>query len=855
MSRPAAATLPPPGLAGLEPGWSQLVTTGDRDGVERTWHVLDTHARRSVENVRLTLLCVHGNPSWSYLFRALLASAPGDVRVVAVDHLDMGFSERTGTVRRLATRVDDLARLTAALDLDGPTVTVAHDWGGPISIGWALGHRSRLRGVVLMNTAVHQPAGSPAPRVIRVVRSRPVLHPVTTSTTAFIRGALEISDVRPPADIRTGFLAPYRTSERRRAIADFVADIPLEPGHPSAGTLDAIAAALTDLADVPALMLWGASDRVFSDLYLHDLEQRLPHADVHRYPAAGHFVSEDTDALDTVLDWVGTLERDSRDPDQNVDHDQRDDTPGSTLLDGLAIADGRTAIVEMDGTTIDRAELTSLVERTVGGLARCGVRPGDRVALMIPPGVDLAVSLLACWRASAVAVLVDAGLGRVGMSAAMAGAAPDHLIGIPRALAAARALRWPGRRISTTATGRVGRRLLGVVADLPSLQESAPTTAPPPSADDTAAIVFTSGATGPSKGVVYDHARLGAQRDAISSLYDITDDDRLVAAFAPFALYGPMMGITSAVPDMDVTRPGTLTAVALGDAVDRIGASLVFASPAALANVVRTADRLTPSHRAAFAAVRLLLSAGAPVQASMLREAAALFPAAEVCTPYGMTECLPVANISLTEIEAVGAGDGVCVGHPIDGVDVQIRPIDDGGRSAETFADGPNVLGEVIVRAAHARVGYDRLWQADFAADRPPGWHSTGDLGRIDATGRLWIGGRLGHVITTSDGPIAPVRLEQAVETISEVERAAVVGVGPVGVQQIVVVVESAVESARLADNALIDRVRTVVAEPVVAVFEVPTLPVDRRHNSKVDRTAVAEWADGALAGGRLRSL
>ena len=133
------------------------------------------------------------------------------------------------------------------------------------------------------------------------------------------------------------------------------------------------------------------------------------------------------------------------------------------------------------------------------------------------------------------------------------------------------------------------RQLLGAGTDLPALQRSAGDLPPAPSTADVAAVVFTSGATGPSKGVVYTHAQLEAQRDALVQLYDISHDDRLVAAFAPFALYGPAIGIPSVVPDMDVAAPGTLTATALGDAAIAVDATMVFASPAALANVVRTA--------------------------------------------------------------------------------------------------------------------------------------------------------------------------------------------------------------------------------------------------------------------------
>lgn len=867
-----AASLPPAGLSGLDPSWSRLVHVPGIDGVGRTFHVLDSDPTAG-ESAR-TLLCVHGNPTWSYLFRTLVARAPGGVRVVAVDQLDMGFSERTGRTRRLATRIDDLVALTDALGLDGAVITVAHDWGGPISLGWALRHRERLAGVVLMNTAVHQPAGSPAPRLIRLARSAPVLDNVTVRTDTFIRGALRLSRPQPDAAVRDGFLAPYRTADRRRAIGEFVADIPLEPEHPSAPALDAIAAGLDDLADVPALLVWGAADPVFSDLYLHDLERRLPHAAVHRHPKAAHLVSEDVDAFATVLEWLITLEE----PPAGAAGDRP--TRPSTLVDTHADLASQVAVAEAAGGSIDFADYARQVELTARGLADLGVRPGERVALMLPPGVDLAVALFACWRVGAVIVLIDSGLGPRGMSAAIASANPDHLIGIPKALAAARTLRWPGRPISTVELDGARRRALGVAADLPTLRRSARAALelelPAPSIDDVAAVVFTSGATGPSKGVVYTHGQLEAQRDALVGLYGITHDDRLVAAFAPFALYGPAIGISSIVPDMDVAAPGTLTASALGDATAAIDATMVFASPAALANVVRTADGLTDEHRRAFGRVRLLLSAGAPVRASLLRAATELFPNAVARTPYGMTECLPVADIDLATIDAVsngaGAGDGVCVGHPIPGVDVRVRPlVDPADGPAGGPADGPvegaadvlvgqeltaeaGVVGEIVVRAAHARAGYDRLWHTQFDASRPPGWHATGDVGHLDTDGRLWVGGRLGHVITTASGTVTPVGREQAVESLADVSAAAVVGVGPAGDQRLVVVVEPtvSVRRSRLADPELVDRVRAVAGDDVVAVLEVPALPVDRRHNSKVDRSRIAAWAERVLAGGRL---
>lgn len=834
------ARLPPPGLDGLDPAWSRLVHVPATDGVGRTWHLLDN----GDTDARLTLLCVHGNPSWSYLFRRLVARAPEGVRVVAVDQLDMGCSERTGRVRRLATRIDDLCELTDELGLDGPVVTVAHDWGGPISLGWAERHVAQLAGVVLMNTAVHQPEGSPAPGLIRLARSKPLLRNVTVRTPSFVLGAVEMSRPRPPAPVRHGFLAPYDTPARREAIAEFVTDIPLEPNHPSWPALTDVAARLDDLRDTPVLLLWGAADKVFSDLYLHDLERRLPHADVHRYPKAAHFVSEDADAVGAIVDWIGTLDRSAAVAPAPPSADRAP----SHLGDVHGELGAKAAVVEMSGhrRVVTFADLDALVGATAAGLAGAGVRPGDRVALMVPPGVDLAATLYACWRAGAVVVLIDSGLGPAGMSAAIKSADPAFLVGIPKAIAAARVLRWPGRRIST--------------ADLDALRRAPGPLPGPPALDAPAAVVFTSGATGPSKGVRYSHAQLAAQRDALVRLYGITTDDRLVAAFAPFALYGPAMGITSVVPDMDVAAPATLTAVALGDAAVAADATLVFASPAAIANVVRTADGATTEHRQAFAKVRTVMSAGAPVRPSLLRSALDLFPAGTAHTPYGMTECLPVASIDLDEIDAAAGGDGVCVGRPLAEVEVCVRPLDELGRPSGEPVTDPGVIGEVLVRAAHARTGYDRLWHTEHLASQPPGWHATGDVGHLDGTGRLWIGGRLGHVIATAHGSVTPTRPELAIEALDDIEAAAIVGVGPAGAQQLVAVVRTAdpARRPRIASPSLAGAVRAAVRRAiphdVAAVLEVGSLPVDRRHNSKIDRARLAAWASDVLAGGRLRA-
>lgn len=854
--------MPPPNLPGLHPSWSRLVTTPALDG-SPTWHVLDTHAQQSLTDVSLTLLCVHGNPSWSYLWRKVLAAAPTDVRVIAVDHLDMGFSERTGRTRRLAERVSDLGALTDELDVSTPVVTIAHDWGGPISLGWALDHRQQLAGVVLTNTAVHQPAGAAAPAIIRLVRSTALLQLSCVTTTSFVRGAHEMCRPRLPAAERAAYLSPYQDADRRRAIGDFVLDIPLESDHPSAPTLDRIAAGLAELTDIPAFLLWGPNDPVFSDLYLADLRQRLPHADVHRFVGAAHFVTEDADVVTPIYDWVQrAVVNDPATPTVRV----APPVPARTRLwENLTVPSGNDiaiAEIQRDTTTEIRwADLHARIEAAAAGMAADGIRAGDRVALLVPPGIDLSVAVYACWRLGAIVVLVDGGLGAAGISRALRSARPDHLIGIPRALTAARAMRWPGRRIAAGPL-TAQQRAAGATVSLPDLIATGQgkPLPNPPAPDAMAAVVFTSGSTGPSKGVRYRHHQIEAQRDALMAAYSISPADRLVAAFAPFALYGPAMGIASAVPDMDITAPSSLTASALADAARAIDATLVFASPTALTNMAATAGTLGPLEHEALASVRLVLSAGAPVSIATLESAVALMPNAAAHTPYGMTEVLPVADISLVERLAVGPGTGVCVGAPVPGVDVAVVPLDE--LDAAPPSSQPNLVGEICIRAAHLKDGYDHLSVTEAASKRD-GWHRSGDVGHLDDAGRLWIEGRVQHVIATAAGPITPVGIEQAAESVAGVAQAATVGVGPAGAQVVVVVVvPSDMSIARgVAPLGITDDVRAAAqaadddAPDIAAVLIAGKLPVDRRHNAKVDRQAVAAWAARVLAGQRLTRL
>ncbi|TFB87750.1 alpha/beta fold hydrolase [Cryobacterium algoricola] len=964
---PAPAALPPEGLPGLDPAFSRLVEAEEPGAGIRTWHLLDNGpllASRGIAPVG-TILCVHGNPTWSYLWRSLVTQATDAAtrgaeawRVIAVDQLEMGFSERTGTVRPLARRVADLGDLTDALGLAGPVVTFGHDWGGVVSLGWAVDHPDLLAGVLLLNTAVHQPEDAAIPAPLRLALQGGVLGTATVTTPAFLDTTLALAHPPLSAAVKRAYRAPYRGAARRGGIGAFVADIPVGPGSVSTPELDRIASGIRRLG-VPALLLWGPTDPIFSDRYLDDLLDRLTDADVHRFEGAGHLVAEDVDYAAAALTWLADRapvaavsapvsapvtaavpaavpvpvesDRSSGHSRPEKDISDAETAPGSGsgaggdgyqplwhYLDEFRESDD-IALVDMAPghgaaqLSVTWRELSTRVRRLATGLYQIGVRKGDRVSLLVPPGADLTAVLYACVRIGAVVVVADAGLGLRGLTRAVRGARPDHVIGATPGLLAARALGWPGQKIAAVTLARPLARLLDVsftLAELESLgaEEELPQE---PTAADTAAVLFTSGSTGPAKGVVYTNGQLAAVSRALRAQYGVGPGTGLVAGFAPFALLGPALGARSVTPDMDVTSPKTLTATAVAAAVAAIDASVVFLSPAALTNVVATAGSLSPADWASLAGVRSFLSAGAPVAEPLLAAAARLMPGATAHTPYGMTEGLLMTDITLegiraatgdrlrvplpaatdavngirnpgrpatSDVETTAAPGGVCVGCPTGTTRIRISALDDRGAATGELSEQTGVTGEIVVSAPHVEDHYDRLWLTDRAARRGAitgeRWHRTGDVGHLDVDGRLWVEGRLPHVIVTSAGVVTPVGPEQAIERIRStpraavtgdtrgrpaqghagVARAAVVGIGPVGTQQLVAVVETtpAARRVRLASSELAAAVRLASTAPIAAVLVVPHLPTDIRHNSKIDRSRLARWAGGILSGGRM---
>ncbi|HBI16305.1 MAG TPA: alpha/beta hydrolase [Desulfobulbaceae bacterium] len=261
------------------------------------------------EGQGMPVVMLHGNPSWSYLYRRLILGLRGNYRCLAPDHLGCGLSDKPQHYPyRLTDHIANLEQVLAQRGI-GRCVLVVHDWGGAIGMGWAVRNLDRVAGLVVMNTAAFRSTRIP----LRIAVCRwPLLGAfLVRSLNLFARGAIYMAVAKRMApEVAAGFLAPYDSWANRVALHRFVQDIPLQPGHPSWPTLVQIEAGLEHLSGKPMLICWGGMDFCFNDVFYQEWRRRFPKAQCHYYPAAGHYLLEDAfpEIMRRVGDFLLSLE-------------------------------------------------------------------------------------------------------------------------------------------------------------------------------------------------------------------------------------------------------------------------------------------------------------------------------------------------------------------------------------------------------------------------------------------------------------------------------------------------------------------------------------------------------------------
>lgn len=521
----------------------------------------------------------------------------------------------------------------------------------------------------------------------------------------------------------------------------------------------------------------------------------------------------------------------------------------------IIMARGRGLLGPANHASISFADLEAYSNRVANGLANLGIERGTKTLLMVRPGVDFVATAFALFKIGAVPVLIDPGMGVGRMLECLRQVDVDAFIGIP--LAQALRIIKPAAFPSVRHVVTVGSRWGWGGATLAELSRGESNRFEPSrtSASDVAAILFTSGSTGPAKGVVYEHGMFAAQVRMIQSFYGIEPGEVDLPAFPLFALFSIGMGMTAVIPDMDPSRPARARPERVVSAILNHKVTNSFGSPA----IWRRVGPYCAERGIRLPTIRRILIAGASVPLVTIEQLLAVIPdAADVHTPYGATEALPVTSIGGREL-LTGLGDraldgsGTCVGRVMPGLDVRVlRVTSDPLKQNDEVP--PGEAGEIAVSGPVVTREYFGLPGATARAKIVDGdrvWHRMGDIGRVDELGRVWFHGRKSHRVWTAPGPMDTDRCEPIFNAHPDVARSALVGVGAEGAQAPVMIIEprQGAFPRRLRDRErfcadLHARARRCDTTRMISRFLFhPSLPVDVRHNAKINREALAKWA------------
>ena len=511
-------------------------------------------------------------------------------------------------------------------------------------------------------------------------------------------------------------------------------------------------------------------------------------------------------------------------------------------------------------THVTFQQLDADVDAIARGLIGLGVQPGHRIVLMVRPSIDFIALTFGIMRAGACCTLIDPGMGKRSVLRCLDAVDPDGFVAITPVHVIRRLMPWRFRNARFNVIVGPSSRRLGCESyrQLVDAGRKSSVSMPTTTATDSAAIIFTSGSTGPPKGVHYEHGMFNAQVDLIRDRYQIQPGEIDLPGFPLFSLFNLAMQVTSVIPDMDPTRPAAVNPERIIEAIESQHVTQAFGSPA----IWNRVGRYCEERRITLPSLRRILSAGAPVPNHVLqRMTNALNTSADFFTPYGATECLPVASISarevLSETAALTAvGKGTCVGHVFDTMRVRIietssdvlREIGDTVRLAS------GQIGEIIVSGPVATREYFQRPDATESAKIKDGdsfWHRMGDVGYLDDSGRLWFCGRKAHVVSTATGPMYSVCCEAIFNNHPAIYRCALVGIGAKGQQSPVIVAEpepgkfpeSEQDRRQLRAELMQLGAQNPLTSNISRILFHRSLPVDTRHNVKINRELLAVWA------------
>ena len=519
---------------------------------------------------------------------------------------------------------------------------------------------------------------------------------------------------------------------------------------------------------------------------------------------------------------------------------------------------GRDAGGRVSYTHFTFCQLNEEADRYAYGLADLGLRKGMRVLLMVRPGLEFIALTFGLFKIGAVPILIDPGMGKANLLNCIASVEPQGLIAVPIVHLAKLFYRKYFHSVKYSLT--VGRKCFigGPTTHEIRRTEERPFPMVETNDTDMAAILFTTGSTGPPKGVVYLHGMFNAQVKLIQQAYGIQKGEVDLPGFPLFALFSTAMGMTSVIPDMDPSRPAQVDPAKIVEAIQNHGVTNSFGSPA----IWRRVTEYCLQEGIQLPSIKRILMAGAPVPGTILQNfTKILSKGADTHTPYGATESLPSCSISgseiLEETEAkTRTGAGTCVGLPLPSIRVKIIEISDEIIPTwDLVRELPRgKIGEIVVQGpvvTHEYYNLKKTTQLHKIYDGIKIWHRIGDVGYLDKKGRLWFCGRKAHRIVTSQGTMFTIPCEAIFNQHPHVFRSALVGIGRQNPKLPAIIVEPN-KGKMPRGKKEIQKFCSELKElgkmnPLTQAIDTflfhPSFPVDIRHNAKIFREKLSLWA------------
>jgi len=509
---------------------------------------------------------------------------------------------------------------------------------------------------------------------------------------------------------------------------------------------------------------------------------------------------------------------------------------------------------------ISFSEFDRKVDQLAHGLSDTGIKKGMKVILLATTNTEFFILVFALFRIGTIIVLIDPGVGQRVMNTSLKTIDADVFIGIPTAHLFRLIHKKSFKGIDINIT--VGNRLFWGGHKLSHLYKNTnePFKAGEINANDLGGIFFTSGSTGPPKGVMYLNRMFHAQINLFADHYQWSSEEVDLCTFPIIGLFSICLGCTVAIADMNPVQPAQLDPAKVWANLEDFNCTHMFASPM----VIRKLNKYANDNSLKLEKIKRIVTAGAPVPVWLLESFRKHLPEnARIHTPYGATESLPVSDAEAVDLIRIKQefpdSDGVCVGKPIGDNEVIIVPISDkpikGWEPSNELKC--NQIGEIAVQGSVVTESYfntEANKTSKFQDENGRKFHRMGDLGRIDKNGLIWFYGRKNHRVAIENQTLFTIPVEAYYNKLPNIQRSALVGV-PSESANISIPVICLEPSKKLSDkerNDLLSQARQLSqSEPMLSSIENflihKSFPVDPRHNAKIFREKLQEWASKSI--------